>query len=286
MLLREVDYARPKSVEQAVQLLSTHDNARVLAGGQSLINVMKVRVASPDLVVDIGRLPGLREIRIAGGTLELGATVTYSELIESDDARASRPILGEVALTIADVQVRNRGTVGGNLCSNDPTNHLPPLMVALGASMTIQGAGGERTVGAEEFFEGVFVTAAAPGELLTRVGVPVRQFGQGDGFASVAVGKDGTGIVNVAASVRLNDQIEEARVVIGCVAATPVRASRMEQALAGANADVGEIRAAAKGLGAAFDPPSDVHASADYRRHLAEVLAVRAVLQAVERATR
>src|SRR5207253_2885004 len=284
MLLREVDYTRPKSVEEAVQLLSTRDNARVLAGGQSLINVMKVRVASPDLVVDIGRLPALREIRVAGGTLELGAMVTYAELIESDDARASRPILGEVALTIADVQVRNRGTVGGNLCSNDPTNHLPPLMVALGASMTIQGAGGERTVGAGEFFEGVFVTAAAPGELMTRVRVPVRQLGQGDGFASVAVGKDGTGIVNVAASVRLNDQIEEARVVVGCVAATPVRASRMEQALAGANADAGEIRAAAKGLGEAIDPPSDVHASADYRRHLAEVLAVRAVLQAIERA--
>ena len=286
MLLREVDYARPKSVDEAVQLLSTRDNARVLAGGQSLINVMKVRVASPDLVVDIGRVPGLREIRVSGGTLELGAMVTYAELIESDDARAGRPILGEVALTIADVQVRNRGTIGGNLCSNDPTNHLPPLMVALGTSMTIRGAAGERTVGAEEFFEGVFVTAAAPGELMTCVGVPARQLGQGDGFASVAVGKDGTGIVNVAASVRLNDQIEEARVVVGCVAATPVRASRMEQALAGANADAGEIRAAAKDLGAALDPPSDVHASAEYRRHLAEVLAVRAVLQAVERATR
>src|SRR5919204_668148 len=271
MLLREVDYARPGSVEEAVQLLSTRENARVLAGGQSLINVMKVRVASPDLVVDLGGLPELREIRAVDGTLELGAMVTYADLIESEDARTARPILGETALRIADVQVRNRGTVGGNLCSNDPTNHLPPLAVALGATMTIRGAGGERTVSADEFFEGVFVTAAAPGELLTRVSVPVRQLGQGDGFASVTVGKDGTGIVNVAASIRLNDQIEEARVAIGCVAATPVRATRMEQALAGANADEGEIRAAAKGLGAALDPPTDVHATADYRRHLAEV---------------
>jgi carbon-monoxide dehydrogenase medium subunit len=284
MLLREVDYARPRSVEEAVQLLSTRDNARVLAGGQSLINVMKVRVASPDLVVDIGGIAELREIRSADGALELGSMVTYAELIESEEARAARPILGEVALTIADVQVRNRGTVGGNLCSNDPTNHFPPLTVALGASMTIRGAGGERTVGADEFFRSVFVTAAAPGEVVTGVSVPARQLGQGDGYASLGLGKDGTGIVNVAASVRLNGQIEEARIAIGCVGATPVRASRMEQALAGANADPGEVRAAAKGLGEALDPPADVHASADYRRHLAEVLAVRAVLQAIDRA--
>src|SRR5919204_6129586 len=221
MLLREVEYARPDTVDEAVRILSARDNARVLAGGQSLINVMKVRIASPDVVVDIGRLPELRGIRVADGALELGAMVTYAELIESDEARAARPVLRETGLTIGDVQVRNRGTVGGNLCSNDPTNHFPPLMVALGASMTIRGAGGERTVSADAFFEGVFMTAATPGELLTRISVPVRRLGQGDGFASVSVGKDGTGIVNTAASVRLNGQIEDARVVIGCVGATP-----------------------------------------------------------------
>src|SRR5581483_3686845 len=285
MLLREVDYARPKSLEEAVQLLSMRDNARPLAGGQSLINVMKVRVASPDLVVDLAGIPELREIRVTGGALEIGAMVTYAELIGSEEARAARPILAEAVQTIADVQVRNRGTVGGNVCSNDPTNHLPPLAVALGATMTIRSSEGERTVTADEFFEGVFLTAAAPGEVLTRLSVPSRQLGEGDAFASLTVGKDGTGIVNVAASVRLNGQIEQARVAIGCVGATPVRATRLEQALAGANGDEGEVRAAAKGLGDALDPPSDVHASADYRRHLAEVLAVRATLQAIERAT-
>jgi len=285
MLLREVDYARPKSLEEAVQLLSVRDNARPLAGGQSLINVMKVRVASPDLVVDLAGIPELREIRVTGGALEIGAMVTYAELIDSEEARAARPILAEAVQTIADVQVRNRGTVGGNVCSNDPTNHLPPLAVALGATMTIRSSEGERTVTADEFFEGVFLTAAAPGEVLTRLSVPSRQLGEGDAFASLTVGKDGTGIVNVAASVRLNGQIEQARVAIGCVGATPVRATRLEQALAGANGDEGEVRAAAKGLGDALDPPSDVHASADYRRHLAEVLAVRATLQAIERAT-
>jgi aerobic carbon-monoxide dehydrogenase medium subunit len=285
MLLREVDYARPKSLEEAVQLLSTRENARPLAGGQSLINVMKVRVASPDLVVDLVGIPELREIRTSGDALELGAMVTYAELIESEEARAARPILAETVQTIADVQVRNRGTVGGNLCSNDPTNHLPPLVVALGATMTIYGAGGERTVTADEFFEGVFLTAAGPGDVLMRVSIPSRRLGEGDSFVSVTLGKDGTGIVNVAASVRLNGQIEQARVAVGCVGATPARATRMEQALAGANADEGEVRAAAKGLGEALDPPSDVHATSDYRRHLAEVLAVRAVLDAVRRAS-
>jgi carbon-monoxide dehydrogenase medium subunit len=273
MLLREVDYARPGSVDEAVRLLGNRENARALAGGQSLINVMKVRVASPDLLVDLAGVDELRGISSADGSLRLGAMVTYAELIDSDEVRATRPILAEV-----------RGTIGGNVCSNDPTNHFPPVMAALGARMTIRGPSGERTVGADEFFEGVFVTAVSPGELLTTITIPARRLGEGDGFASLGVGKDGTGIVNVAANVRMNGQIEEARVAIGCVAATPVRATRVEQALAGANADEGEVRAAAKGLGAQIDPPSDVHASADYRRHLAEVLSVRAVLQALERA--
>src|SRR5947209_1583065 len=210
MLLRQVEYARPESVDEAVRLLSSREDARALAGGQSLVNVMKTRVAAPELVVDLNRIAELREISTGpGGALVLGAMTTYDELIRSDAVRAARPILAEVARTIADVQVRNRGTVGGNLCSNDPTNHFPPLTVALGASMTIRGPGGERTVGADDFFQSVFVTAAAPGEVVTRVSVPARQLGQGDGFASLGVGKDGTGIVNVAASVRLNGQIEE-----------------------------------------------------------------------------
>src|SRR5919199_3323927 len=159
MLLREVEYARPASVQDAVRLLSENDGARALAGGQTLINVMKARAASPDMLVDLQDLSELRQIDLAAdGTLTLGAMVTYSDVIESAEARA-RPILGEVCATIADVQVRNRGTIGGNVCANDPTNHLPPLMVALGATMTIRGAGGDREVPADEFFLGVYITA-------------------------------------------------------------------------------------------------------------------------------
>jgi carbon-monoxide dehydrogenase medium subunit len=264
MLLREVEYARPTSVEEALRLLSEHDGARALAGGQTLINVMKARAASPDVLVDLNRLDDLRGIDLgADGTLTLGAMVTYSEIVESVEARA-RPILGEVCDQIADVQVRNRGTIGGNVCSNDPTNHLPPLLVALGATMTIAGADGERQVGAQDFFLGVYMTAVGSGELLMRISIPP---GRSDGFASVPIGRDGTCIVNAAASLDGG----AVRVAIGCVDAVPVL-------VAPASGEADAVREAVRG--ANLDPPSDVHASADYRRHLAEVLAVRAVEQA------
>src|SRR5213079_100882 len=144
MLLREVEYAKPGSLAEALELLAANDGARALAGGQTLINVMKARAASPDMLVDLHDLDDLRGIELqADGTLRLGAMTTYSDVIDSAEARA-RPILGEVCAQIADVQVRNRGTIGGNVCSNDPSNHLPPLTVALGATMTILGADGER----------------------------------------------------------------------------------------------------------------------------------------------
>ncbi|HKC21092.1 MAG TPA: xanthine dehydrogenase family protein subunit M [Gaiellaceae bacterium] len=261
MLLREVEYARPASVEEAVRLLSERDGARALAGGQTLINVMKARAASPDMLVDLNRLDELKGIDLAtDGTLSLGSMVTYAELIGSAEARA-RPILGEVCAQIGDVQVRNRGTLGGNVCSNDPTNHLPPLMVALGATMHITGPGGDRTVPADEFFLGVYLTAAGAGELLTKITVPP---GKSDGFASVTIGKDGTCIVNAAASV--NGGV---RVAIGCVDAVPV--------LLKADS-VDDVPAAVQN--AKLEPPSDVHASADYRRRLAELAATRAAAQA------
>jgi aerobic carbon-monoxide dehydrogenase medium subunit len=266
MLLREVEYVRPSRLEEAVRLLGAHDGARALAGGQTIVNVMKARAASPDVLVDLNAIPELKRIDLApDGTLTIGAMTTYTEIMDSAEAKA-RPILGEVCATIADVQVRNRGTIGGNVCSNDPTNHLPPLMVTLGAEMIVLGQNGERSVPAEEFFLGVYMTAAGPGELLTRIRIPA---GRSDGFAAVTIGADGTCIVNVAASVN-----GEARVAIGCVDAIPV-------VLRPASADEAAVREAVRA--ANLDPPSDVHASADYRRHLAEVLAARAVKQASER---
>jgi carbon-monoxide dehydrogenase medium subunit len=215
------------------------------------------------VLVDLSGIPKLKGIELGtDGTLELGPMTTYSELIASAEARA-RPILGDVCNQIADVQVRNKGTIGGNVCSSDPTNHLPPLLVALGATFTVTGPAGERAVPAAEFFLGVYMTAAGPGELLTRIAVPA---GRSDGFASVPIGVDGTCIVNAAATV--NGGV---RVALGCVAATPVV---VEAPSTDAEAVRGAVREAA------LEPPTDVHASSEYRRHLAEVVAARAVEQA------
>jgi carbon-monoxide dehydrogenase medium subunit len=279
VLLREVEYARPATVEEAISLLATYDGARPLAGGQTLVNVMKARAAAPDVLVDLADLSELRAIGFSSdGMLEIGSMVTYAQLMGSSEVEVSRPILGEVAATIGDVQVRNRGTIGGNVCVSDPTNHLPPLLVALSATFTIRGQSGERTVPADEFFLGVYMTAVGEGELLTTVNVPPSS-GSGDGFAGLTIGKHGTYVVNAAASVAG----DSARIALGCVGASPVRATAMEDRLAGGDFSESAVRAAAEGLGASLDPPSDVHGSADYRRRLAEVSAIRAVLQAAER---
>ena len=279
MLLREVEYARPATVEEAISLLAGYEGARPLAGGQTIVNVMKARAAAPDVLVDLGDLVELRTIGFSpDGLLEIGAMVTCTHLVGSSEVEVSRPILAEVASTIGDVQVRNRGTVGGNVCVSDPTNHLPPLLVALGAGFTIRGQESERTVPADAFFVGVYMTAVGEGELLTKIVVPPSS-GAGDGFAGVTIGKHGTYIANAAASV----SGEGVRIALGCVAAVPVRATAMEERLAGSDFSEDTVRAAAEGLGASLDPPSDVHGSAAYRRHLAEVSAVRAVLQAAQR---
>jgi len=266
VLLREVEYAKPSSVAEALAILAGNDGARALAGGQTLINVMKARAASPDALVDLNGLEELKAIDLAAdGTLSIGPMATYTEIMGSAEARA-RPILAEVCAQIADVQVRNRGTIGGNVCANDPTNHLPPLMVAVGAEMTIAGAAGERVVSADEFFVGVYLTAVGPGELLTKISIPA---GKHDGFAAVTLGVDGTCIANAAAS--LDGTL---RVALGCVDATPVL-------LQPESADEDAVRAAVRG--ADLYPPADVHASSEYRSHLAEVLAVRAARMAFER---
>lgn len=279
MLLREVEYARPATVEEAVSLLGSYEGARALAGGQTLVNVMKARAAAPDVLVDLADLEELRTIGFsADGLLEIGAMVTYAQLVGSSEVEVSRPILAEVAETIADVQVRNRGTVGGNVCVADPTNHLPPLLLALDATFTIRGAAAERTVPADEFFVGVYVTAVGEGELLTKISVPPSS-GAGDGFAGLTIGKHGTYVANAAATV----SDEGVRIALGCVDAVPVRAAGMEERLAGGDFSLEAVHAAAEGLGATLDPPSDAHGSGDFRRHLAEVSAARAVLQAVSR---
>ena len=263
MLLREVEYARPASIEDALALLGSNPNARALAGGQTLVNVMKARAAAPDVLVDLNGLDELREIS-ARRRRRPRARRDGDLLVDRAVARGARarPIVAEVAGLIADVQVRNRGTVGGNVCTGDPTNHLPPLMVALGATMTVARRRRRAQVPAEEFFLGVYMTAVGPGELLTKISIPPPT--AGDGFAIVTIGKDGTRIVCAAACAR--GTIESARVTLGCVDAVPVRSTRARVRLARATPE----RAAARRAGGRrrrSTRPRDVHASADYRRH-------------------
>ena len=275
MLPREVAYARPASVAEALELLGEVDGARALAGGQTIVSVMKARAASPDALVDLNGLEELKGVSATpDGGLEIGAMTTYSQLIASEATRA-RPIVAEVCAQIADVQVRNRGTIGGNICANDPTNHLPPLMVALGAEMTIDGPDGLRTVDAEDFFLGVYMTAVGPGELLRRITIPA---GGRDGFASVTIGRDGTCMVCAAVSLDGGP-----RIAIGCVGAVPHRATDVEARLDG-DFGAAAARAACAGLGATLDPPGDVHAPAEYRQHLAEIVVARAIVTAGEKA--
>jgi carbon-monoxide dehydrogenase medium subunit len=282
MLPREVAYARPGTIDEAVRLLGAHDGARALAGGQTLVSVMKQRAAAPEVLVDLADLSELRSLSVSAdsSSLEIGAMTTYRELMRSPEIVAGRPILAEAARTIADVQVQNRGTIGGNVCVADPTNHFPPLLTALGATFTIRNADGSRTVDAEEFFVGVYWTAVGEGELLTHITVPLSRPGDGDALEGITLGANGTYIVNVATSISGG----AVRIALGCVSAVPERAKAVEEALRDRELTSETVTAAVQGLGKTIDPPSDVHASADYRSALIEVCAVRSVLAASERA--
>lgn len=283
MLLADVEYARPTTVDDALALLAGSD-ARPLAGGQTLINVLKLRIAGPERLVDVTRIPELRGVRVdADGTLDIGAATTYAEIVESQDVWQVRSLVAEVASIIADVQVRNRGTIGGNVCLNLPTNHFPAVAVALGAELVVVGIDGTRIVPAARFFVSTFITAVAPGELLLRVRFPPREPGTGDAFVAMAAGKESQSIVHAAASLRIGDAVESARIALGCVGAVPIRAESVEQALLGTTASPDDVRAALAGLAAALSPIGDVNASAEFKRHVAAVIVERAVLAAIER---
>jgi carbon-monoxide dehydrogenase medium subunit len=275
MLLAATDYVRPDSLQEAVELLASNANARPLAGGQSLLNVLKHRAASVDLLVDISRLEELRFI--SGG--EIGAGVTYAELEQSDELKASHPVICRVASHTIDRQVRNCGTLGGNVCFADPASNFPPLMVALDATMNVVGPGGERQVAAADFFVGAHRTALERGELLRSVTAPALD-GAGVGYHSLLIAADSWALARAAAFVRSNGTVDDVRVVLGCVGGTPVRASTMEDRLRGQKPTAETIAEAATAAGEGLEPPSDAHASGDYRRDMACVMARRAVLEA------
>jgi carbon-monoxide dehydrogenase medium subunit len=286
MLLESVEYTRPATVEEALEALASDDGAAPLAGGQSLINVLKNRVASVGLLVDISRLEELRRVDArSDGALEIGACVTYDELDRSPEVRRGHAILADVAGRIEDQQIRNRGTIGGNCCLSDPTNNLPPLLMALGATMNIQGRGGMREVAADEFFHGYFSTAVEHGELLRSITVPAIGPDAGAGYSSLTIGGDSKAIVRASAYVHGNGTIEDARVVLSVVGPRPIRHPGMEERLRGQPATSEAVTSASEavGDGDGLEPPTDSHASADYRRRMARVVARRACHEAIAR---
>jgi carbon-monoxide dehydrogenase medium subunit len=285
MLLAATEYVRPATLEEALAALGTTAGARVLAGGQTLINVLKQRAATVELLVDVSRLEELRFIEVAGdGSVTIGAATTYGELERSAALRTAAPVIADVAAGTVDRQVRARGTIGGNACFADPASNYPPLLVALDATMEISGPAGPRSVPASEFFLGLYRTAVEGGELLRAITLPPLR-GAGVGYRSLTIAADSWALARAVAWVRCAaaapKTIEAVRVVLGCVAAVPVRASATEAQLVGADASEEAVSAAAALAAEGLAPPSDVHASGSYRREMAAVMAKRALLDAI-----
>jgi carbon-monoxide dehydrogenase medium subunit len=274
------DYVRPTSVADAVAALrAAGEDAKVLAGGQSLLPVLRLRLAAPSTVVDIGGIAALRSIRLEGDELVIGATATHAEVARSSLVASEAPLLAVVARTVGDRQVRHRGTLGGSLAHADPAGDLPAAVVALDGTIVVAGPDGQRSIPAREFFTDAFTTALAPDEVLVEVRVP-RLPGWSARYEKFHRTAQAWAIVGAAAAVRReNGRIAEARVALVNVGPTPVRASAVEAALVGA-ADVAAVKAAAAHAAEGTSPPSDLNGSAEYRRHLANVLTARAVAAA------
>ncbi|TWD83327.1 carbon monoxide dehydrogenase medium subunit [Kribbella amoyensis] len=280
MIPASFDYFAPTSVDEAVRLLAEHPDAKVLAGGQSLMPVLRMRLAAPETIVDVGKIAELRGVRDDGDALVIGATTPHSA-VQADPLVAEHARLISLATaTIGDPQVRHLGTFGGSLAHADPAGDLPAVAVALDLSFVIAGGGGRRTVPAAEFFEGVFTTAVGEDEVLVEVRVP-KYTGWGACYEKFTRVAQQWSIVAVAAAVRLDGTtIAEARVGLTNMGSVPVRARGVEEVLIGGPATVEAIRAAASHAAEGTSPPTDLNGDAEYRRHLASVLTRRAVLAA------
>jgi carbon-monoxide dehydrogenase medium subunit len=280
MIPAQFDYVAPASVDEALHALSQSDDAKIIAGGQSLLPVLRMRLNAPELVVDIGRIDSLRGIRDDGDALVIGAMTTHSEVVTDDLVRQHALLLSKAAAEVADNQIRHRGTFGGSCAHADPAGDMGPATLALEAEFVIAGAGGTRTVPASDFFVGLFETAIGEDEILTEIRVPKRT-GWGAHYEKFVRVAHQWPIVAVAATVSASGgTIDEARVGLTNMGSTPLRASATESALAGVAATEDGVRAAADLAADGTNPPSDLNGAADYRRHLATVLTRRAVLRA------
>jgi carbon-monoxide dehydrogenase medium subunit len=287
MVTSSFQYFAPTSVAEAVELLEQHgEDAKLLAGGHSLIPLMKLRLAEPQVVIDLGRIGDMAYIREEDGGLAIGAMTTYAQLESSDLVAARASVLAEAASTVADPQVRNMGTIGGSLSHADPAGDLPAVAIALNARLITSSTGDHRTLSVDDFFVDLLTTALAPNEILNEIAIPAPPARSGSGYAKFANKASHYAIVGVAAVVGLDANGVCEHASIGVTGAGPVasRASEAEAALRGSRLDDAAVSAAAAAAGAGIDFLDDLHASAEYRAHLTSVFAARAIRQAVARA--
>jgi len=282
------EYHAPKSLEEALRLLERHgDEAKLLAGGHSLLPLMKFRLAAPRFVIDLGRLKGLSYVREENGRIALGAMTTHAEVEASALLRAKCPLLAETAAAIGDVQVRNRGTLGGSLAHADPAADYPAAILALDAEMTATNSAGSRTMAAAEFFVDMLTTQLRPGEILTEIRVPMIEKGTGSAYEKMAQPASGYAVVGVAARVTLERNGKMSQVSVGVTGVAPkaYRATAMENALRGKKPSEKLLAGAAQQAAKGMDALADIHASAEYRCEMAAVLARRALERAIARAS-
>jgi len=287
MIPPRFEYFAPASVNEAVELLDRYGGeAKVLAGGQSLLAVMKLRLAEPKALVDINRIPNLSYIREEGGWLRIGATTRTNDLNDSDLVKRRYPILADAAAEIADPLVRNRGTVCGNVAHGDPANDLPACMLALGARFVAIGPGGSRTIPADEFYMDTFVTALQSNEILTEVQIPEPQPRQGNAYAKLEKRNGDFPIAGAAANLvlRADNAIEGAWIGLTSVGPTAIKAKEAGDSLVGRMLDDAALRNAAQLAMNVTQPTSDLRGPAEYKRAMVGVLTRRALQRAAKRA--
>jgi len=282
MIPAKFDYTRPGSLDEAVDALAGGgEDAKVIAGGQSLLPLLRLRLSFPDLLVDVGGLGELRGLRDEGDTLWIGALTTLDDAARDPVIGQHCGLLAQTAALIADPAVRHRGTVGGALAHADAAGDLPAVATALDATMIARGPAGERAIGAGEFFLDYLTTALAPDEILTGIRVPKLGPGWGYRYEKFHLTAQAWAIVGVAALARRADgHVAEARIGLTNMGLVPVRARAAEEAAAGTEASAQALRAAAERADEGTQPPSDLHGGSDYRRHLARVLTARALAAA------
>ena len=279
-------YIAARSVEEALELMAKHgEEGKLLAGGHSLIPAMKLRLQSPQMLIDLGTVPGLRGVRVDGSNLVIGALTVHTDVASSELVRQHLPGLADAASVIGDMQVRNRGTIGGSVAHADPAADLPVILTALNATFIVQSSNGKRVIAADDFFTDFYTTAMSSDEILTEIHVPMPSSRTGTAYAKLPHPASGYVVVSAAALItrQASGACTVARVAIGGLGSGPIRAIATEMELQGKPLTPQTIAAAAAKAAEETDPLEDSYASAEYKRHVASVYARKAIEAAVER---